>query len=196
MNKETQIYKATNGDIVFNFDEEADTLWATEEQVSRLFNVDRSVINRHIRNIYRDGELDEERTAKKNRIVRKEGTRSVTREVNVYNLDAIISIGYRVNSKKATDFRIWATKILHHYVTDGVAINERRLKELDNEKLHEIENALGIVKRLVASSDLSADEASGILEVITKYGPSFKALEEFDEGHISFSKGKKVAKTF
>ena len=196
MNKEIQIYKVTNGDIVFNFDEQVDTLWATEDQVSKLFSVDRSVINRHIRNIYRDGELDESRTAKEVSIIRKEGNREVRRKVKMYNLDAIISVGYRVNSKKATDFRIWATKTLHHYVVDGVAVNERRLKELDSKKLHEIEGALGIVKRLVASSDLSADEASGVLEVISKYSPSFKALKEYDEGYISFTKGKKrTAKT-
>lgn len=194
MNNEIQIYKITKGDIIFSFDDRANTLWATEDQVSRLFNVDRSVINRHIRNIYRDSELEEKRTAKESIEIRLEGNRKVRRKVKMYNLDAIISVGYRVNSKKATDFRIWATKVLHHYVVDGVAINERRLKELDSAKLHEIEGALGIVKRLVASSELSADEASGILEVITKYGPSFKALKEFDEGHISFIKGKKATK--
>ena len=80
-------------------------------------------------------------------------------------------------------------------MVDGAAINERRLKELDAKKLHEIEGALGIVKRLVAASELSAGEAGGILEVITKYAPSFKALQEFDEGHISFAKGKKATKT-
>ena len=194
MNKEIQIYKVTNGDIVFNFDTKKDTLWATEDQVSRLFSVDRSVINRHIRNIYRDGELDETRTAKESFEVRMEGNREVRRKIKMYNLDAIISVGYRVNSKKATDFRIWATKILHHYVVDGAVVNEPRLKELDSKKLHEIEGALSIVKRLVASSDLSADEAGGILEVITKYSPSFKALKEYDEGHISFIKGKKATK--
>lgn len=191
MDQSIEVYKVINGEVVFDVDQAANTLWATEEQVSHLFNVDRSVINRHIRNIYRDGELDEKRTLRKKRIVQKEGNRNVTREVKMYNLDAIISVGYRVNSKKATDFRIWATKVLHHYVVDGVAVNEHRLKELDSKKLHEIEGALGIVKRLVAASDLSADEAGGILEVITKYSPSFKALQEFDEGHISFTKGKK-----
>ena len=194
MDKQVQIYKAHNGDIIFNFDLSADTLWATEDQVSKLFSVDRSVVNRHMRNIYRDGELDENLTAKEIFVVRKEGTREVRRKIKMYNLDAIISVGYRVNSRKATDFRIWATKVLHHYVVDGAAINERRLKELDLDKLHEIENALGIVKRLVAVSELSADEASGILEVISKYSPSFKALQEYDEGHISFTKGKKSTK--
>ena len=127
--------------------------------------------------------------------VQIEGGRKVKRNIKLYNLDAIISVGYRVNSRKATDFRIWATKVLHHYVVDGAAINERRLKELDAKKLHEIEGALGIVKRLVATAELSAGEAGGILEVITKYAPSFKALQEFDEGHISFAKGKKATKT-
>ncbi len=194
MSNEIEVYKVINGEIIFDVDKKSETLWATEDQVSRLFNVDRSVINRHIRNIYRDGELDETRTAKEVFAVRKEGNREVRRKIRVYNLDAIISVGYRVNSRKATDFRIWATKVLHHYVIDGAAINERRLKELDSEKLHEIEGALGIVKRLVAASDLSASEAGGILEVITKYAPSFKALKEFDEGHISFAKGKKATK--
>lgn len=195
MHKEIRIYQAANGDVVFNFDANADTLWATEEQVSKLFNVDRSVINRHIRNIYRDGELDEDKTTKEIFVVRTEGNREVRRKVRMHNLDTIISVGYRVNSKKATDFRIWATKVLHRYVVDGVSVNERRLKELDSKKLHEIEGALGIVKRLVTSSSLSADEAGGVLEVITKYSPSFKALKEFDEGHISFSKSKKATKT-
>ena len=195
MNKEIEVYKVVNGEIVFDIDKAAATLWATESQIANLFNVDRSVINRHIRNIFREGELIENRTCKDSLQAQQEGGRSITRKVKTYNLDAIISVGYRVNSKKATDFRIWATKILHNYVVDGVAINKRRLEELDSKKLHEIESALGIVKRLVASSSLSADEASGVLEVITKYAPSFKALKEYDEGHITFSKGKKAVKT-
>ena len=190
-----ELYKSKKGDIVFNVDKEEETIWAAIDQVANLFDVTRRSIEIHLKNVYSDNELDETRTAKEIFAVRKEGNREVRRKIKVYNLDAIISVGYRVNSKKATDFRIWATKVLHHYVVDGVAVNERRLKELDSKKLHEIENALGIVKRLVASSDLSADEASGILEVITKYAPSFKALKEYDEGHISFTKGKKSAKT-
>ncbi len=189
-----EIYKIKSGDIIFNVDKKQETIWASIDQVARLFEVTRRSIEIHLKNIYNDGELEENRTAKEIFAVRKEGNREVRRKIKVYNLDAIISVGYRVNSKKATDFRIWATKVLHHYVVDGVAVNERRLKELDSVKLHEIEGALGIVKRLVASSDLSADEAGGILEVITKYGPSFKALKEYDEGHISFAKGKKATK--
>lgn len=192
MEKNIEIYKVHEGEVVFKVDADKETIWTTQDQLSKLFGVDRTVIGRHLRNIFRDGELEENLVCAKNARTAADGK---TYLVKMYNLDAIISVGYRVNSRKATDFRIWATKVLHHYVVDGVAVNERRLKELDSKKLHEIENALGIVKRLVASSDLSADEASGILEVITKYAPSFKALKEYDEGHISFTKGKKTAKT-
>ena len=192
-----EIYKGAKGEVVFNVDEKHETIWASQEQIAEAFGVDRTVIGRHLKNIYSTGELDEKVTcaffAHSTRHGALKGKTHVSTK-KVYNLDAIISVGYRVNSKKATDFRIWATKVLHNYVVNGVAVNERRLKELDSKKLHEIEGALGIVKRLVAASDLSADEASGVLEVITKYTPSFKALKEYDEGHISFTKGKKAVK--
>ena len=191
MDKNIEIYKVHEGEVIFKVDAGKETIWTSQEQLSKLFGVDRTVIGRHLRNIFRDGELDEDSVCA---IFAHTASDGKTYQVKMYNLDAIISVGYRVNSKKATDFRIWATRVLHHYVVNGVAINERRLKELDSQKLHEIEGALGIVKRLVAVSSLSADEAGGILEVITKYGPSFKALKEYDEGHISFSKGKKATK--
>lgn len=195
MEQGIEIYKFTKGEIVFNVDKKQETIWATQEQIAQLFDVQVPAIARHLSNIYKSGELQMDATFSKMEKVQIEGGRRVKRNIKLYNLDAIISVGYRVNSRKATDFRIWATKVLHHYVVDGAAINERRLKELDAKKLHEIEGALGIVKRLVAASELSAGEAGGILEVITKYAPSFKALQEFDEGHISFAKGKKATKT-
>ena len=195
MEQGIEIYKFTRGEIVFNVDKKQETIWATQEQIAQLFDVQAPAIAKHLNNIYKSGELQMDATFSKMEKVQIEGGRKVKRNIKLYNLDAIISVGYRVNSRKATDFRIWATKVLHHYVVDGAAINERRLKELDAKKLHEIEGALGIVKRLVAASELSAGEAGGILEVMTKYAPSFKALQEFDEGHISFAKGKKATKT-
>ncbi len=194
MDQGIEIYKITKGEIVFNVDKKQETIWATQEQIAQLFDVQVPAIAKHLNNIYKSGELQMDATFSKMEKVQIEGGRKVKRNIKLYNLDAIISVGYRVNSRKATDFRIWATKVLHSYVVDGAAINERRLKELDSKKLHEIEGALGIVKRLVVTSELSTSEASGILEVITKYAPSFKALKEFDEGHISFVKGKKATK--
>lgn len=195
MEQGIEIYKFTKGEIVFNVDKKQETIWATQEQIAQLFDVQVPAIAKHLSNIYKSGELQMDTTFSKMEKVQIEGGRKVKRNIKLYNLDAIISVGYRVNSRKATDFRIWATKVLHHYVVDGAAINERRLKELDAKKLRELEGALGIVKRLVTASELSAGEAGGILEVITKYAPSFKALQEFDEGHISFAKGKKATKT-
>ena len=195
MEQGIEIYKFTKGEIVFNVDKKQETIWATQEQIAQLFDVQVPAIAKHLSNIYKSGELQMDATFSKMEKVQIEGGRKVKRNIKLYNLDAIISVGYRVNSRKATDFRIWATKVLHHYVVDGAAINERRLKELDAKKLRELEGALGIVKRLVAALELSAGEAGGILEVITKYAPSFKALQEFDEGHISFAKGKKATKT-
>lgn len=196
MNKEQgiEIYHGAKGEVVFNVDEKQETIWATQEQIAKLFDVTTANINMHLKNIYKERELTEERTIKENLIVQKEGARMVRRRVKQYNLDAIISVGYRVNSRKATDFRIWATRVLHNYVVSGVAINQRRLEELDYQKLQEIEGALGIVRRLVAASELSDLEAKGILEVISKYSPSFKALKEYDEGHISFRSEKKAVK--
>ncbi len=192
MEKGIEKYKITEGEVIFNVDPSKETIWTTQAQMAKLFDVKQPAIARHLKNIFESGELDENSVYSKMEYTATDGK---TYKVKMYNLDAIISVGYRVNSRKATDFRIWATKTLHQYVVDGVAINKRRLRELDSEKLHEIEGALSIVKRLVASSNLSADEASGVLEVITKYSPSFKALQEFDEGHISFTKSKKATKT-
>jgi len=191
MEQGIEIYKFSKGEVVFNVDKSQNTIWATQEQIARLFDVQVPAIARHLSNIYKSGELQQDATFSKMEKVQIEGSRKVKRHIKLYNLDAIISVGYRVNSKKATDFRIWATRVLRRYVVDGVAINRPRLQELDAKKLRELEGALGIVKRLVSASELSAGEAGGILEVITKYAPSFQALQEFDEGHISFLKGKK-----
>ena len=192
--KQLEVYRGQEGEVVFNVDVEGGTIWATEAQIAELFGVDRSVINRHLRNIYNTGELEMERTCVKNAQVRYEGKRKVIRQTRRFNLDAIISVGYRVNSKKATDFRIWATGILRNYVVEGVAINQRRLEELDRKKLEEIEGTLGVVRRLIARNELDAGEAKGVLEVISRYAKSFKTLEEYDEGRIVFKKAPRPKK--
>ena len=132
MGNQIEIYQSDKGEIVFNVDQNGDTIWATIDQIAELFNVTRRSIEIHIKNIFNEGELDEKRTAKLSFVVRKEGKREVRRQLRLYNLDAIISIGYRVNSKKATDFRIWATNVLRSYLTTGLAVNQRRLKSLDS----------------------------------------------------------------
>lgn len=202
--KQVEIYQGEKGEVVFNVDIDTETIWATYEQIASIFGVDRTVIVRHVNNIYKDGELERNPTCAKNAQVggvrpttkktfqvRTEGKRTVRREVDMFNLDMIISVGYRVNSKKATKFRVWATSVLRQYLTNGIAVNQQRLlaiREKDKlEKLHDVEKMMTLVRRLTTRNELDAGEANGILEVITKYAGSFKTLEEYDEGHIDLS---------
>ena len=192
--KKVEIYKGLTGEVVFNVDVEDETLWATQAQISQLFGVDRTVVGRHIRNILNSGELDESLVCAKNAHTTQHGAMSgktQVHEVKVYNLDMIISVGYRVNSKKATNFRIWATSVLRRFVTDGVAVNEKRLAVLKErnevKKLHDVEDMMALVRRLTTRNELDAGEANGVLEVISKYAGSFKTLEEYDDGHIDLS---------
>ena len=113
-----------------NFDKEHDTAWLTQNEMAILFGVDRTRIVRHIANIYRDGELDELSTSAENAQVRLEGNREIKRTVKIYNLDMIISVGYRVNSKKGIIFRKWASNILKNYLVEGYVVNEKRLSYL------------------------------------------------------------------
>lgn len=193
-NKGLEIYKAIKGEVVFNVDTENETIWASIDQIAQLFDISRRTIERHINNIYEEGELDEKRTATKNVAVRTEGKREIRREVMFYNLDAIISVGYRVNSRKATDFRIWATKVLKQYVVGGIAVNERRIKQLSSEKLKNVESMMSVVRRLIARQELDAGEATGVLEVISKYAGSFQTLREYDDGFIDLSAMNKKSK--
>jgi len=185
MERGLEVYKVEEGEVIFDIDKEEQTIWATQEEMSRIFGVDRTVIGRHLRNIFKTEELDEKRVCAKNARTAKDGK---VYQTKYYNLDAIISVGYRVNSKKATKFRVWATGVLRKYVVQGVAVNERRLEQLGKEKLEELEGTLDVVKRLMRKTELGEGEAKGILEVISRYGGSFKVIKEYDEGHISFRK--------
>ena len=184
MEKGIEIYKSPNGEVTFNVDADQETIWATQAQIAQIFNVDRSRITHHLRNIFKDGELDENSVCAFSAHTAADGK---TYQVKTYNLDAIISVGYRVNSKKATDFRIWATKTLKTYLTDGIAINQRRLKSLDSKKLAQVEGMMGVVRRLIARQALDAGEANGVLEVISKYSTSFQMLKQYDDGHIDLT---------
>lgn len=159
-----------------------------------LFDVTPQNVTIHLRKIYNEGELEEKATCKEFLQVQNEGGREVTRKMKVYNLDAIISVGYRVSSRKATDFRIWATKILKNYIVGGVAVNERRLSELPQKKLEEAAGALGIVRRLMAQNELMGDEAKGVLEIITQYAETFRTLREYDEGFVRLRSEAKARK--
>ncbi len=198
-----EIYEGLKGEVVFDVDIQEETLWATPEQMAAIFDVQRPAIVKHLSNIHKSGELNLDPTCSKMEQVgtptrgrackevlstQIEGGRKVQRKVKMYNLDAIISVGYRVNSKKATQFRVWASSVLKRYLVSGVAINQKRLESLaekrDIKKLRDVEEMISIVRRLTARSELDAGEANGVLEVISRYAGSFKTLAEYDDGRI------------
>lgn len=194
MNKDIVIYETGGKNVQFNLGPGEETIWTTQAQMAKLFDVNSPAIGKHLRNIYQDGELEESRTCSNLELVQDEGGRAVKRKVKVYNLDAVISVGYRVNSRKATDFRIWATKILKQYIVNGVTVNERRLKELSSARLREVVGTLSVVRRIVAQNELTGDEANGVLEVISQYALTFRALREYDEGFVRLKDAPKATR--
>lgn len=193
MEKEIIIYETGGKNVQFNLNPGEETIWATQAQLAELFDITPQTVARHLKNIYQEGELEENRTCTKNVQVAFEGEREVSRSVKLYNLDAIISVGYRVNSRKATDFRIWATKILKRYIVNGVAVNERRLKELSQKQLQEVVDAVAIVKRMMAQTELTGAEANGVLEIISQYALTFRTLREYDEGYVKIGEAPRAA---
>ncbi len=131
MEKEVQflMYNTPDTDISVNAIIKGETIWLTQRAMAELFDCTSDNVSLHLKNIFSDGELNEDSTTEDFSVVQKEGTRQVQRKQKIYNLDAIISIGYRVNSRKATQFRIWATKVLKEYMTKGFAMNDERLKQ-------------------------------------------------------------------
>jgi hypothetical protein len=129
MENQIEIYTSQDGSTQIEVQFKGDTFWLNLNQISSLFDRDKSVISRHLSNIYKEGELDQISTVAKNATVQIEADRQVKREIEFYNLDAILSVGYRVNSKRGTQFRQWATKRLKDYLIEGVAINEKRLEQ-------------------------------------------------------------------
>ena len=152
---------------------EGETVWLSQRQMAELFDVDVRTISEHLSNVFSSGELEKEATIRKFRIVRHEGTRNVTRSVEHYNLDAIISVGYRVKSATATQFRIWATKRLREYLVQGYSINQQRLEQL------------GQIVEVMARADNHLVAGTG--EVLSAYIPSLQTLRDYDEGTLSAS---------
>lgn len=133
MKNKIEIYKTAdnNTEISVHFDE--DTVWLTQKQMGQLFVKDTDTIGLHLKNIYKSGELEEKATTEESSVLQEEGRRQVKRKIKLYNLDAIISVGYRVNSKRGTQFRQWATRRLKDYLVQGYAINEKRLAQQQQE---------------------------------------------------------------
>ena len=180
MNKsEIRIYKNPNGDTSIEVTLDQETVWLNQYQLEILFQTDRTSINRHIRNIYKTKELEENRTCAKIAQVQKEGKRTVNRTIKYYNLDVIISVGYRVNSKQGTEFRIWANKLLRDYLIKGFTVNQEKLKT-QNKQLLELKETVKILSNVVSNKELSNNESKGLLEIISDYSYALDVLDKYD----------------
>ena len=188
--KEIVIYQAKNGQIEFRGDFDRDTVWGSLKQISELFGRDKSVVSRHIRNIFRYGELEEKATVAKIATVQKEGEREVIREIDYYNLDIILSVGYRVDSKQATQFRIWATKTLKQYLLEGYTINKKRIAE-NHEKFLQ---AVSDVKALLPTGN--AVKAQDVLELVEAFANTWISLDAYDTQNFPENGATKKAVTF
>jgi death-on-curing family protein len=174
-----ELYKSSNGETQLEVKFENDTVWLNLNQLSELFGRDKSVISRHLRNVYTEKELDYTSTVAKNATVQKEGKRSVTRFVEYYNLDVIISVGYRVNSIQGTQFRIWATKKLKEYLVKGYSINEKRLSEL--------KQLIQIIDQTQENTAGPISESKGLLDILKNYTRSFILLNQFDSDSLELN---------
>lgn len=176
------IYQSADGSISTEVKLEGETVWLSQKQMAELFDKDVRTINEHIINVFDEGELSQEATIRNFRIVRQEGQRQVVREIEHYNLDVIISVGYRVKSKQGTQFRIWANRILKDYLVQGYALNTQRL-EAQQENIRQLERTLTLFQQNLIEQT-SLPEARGLLNVITGYARTFVLLNQFDSERL------------
>lgn len=188
MNNSIEIYRSQDGSVQLNVKLENETVWLTQSQMAELFGVDRTSIVRHIRNIYKSEELEENSTCAKNAQVRIEGQRQIVREIPYYNLDMIISVGYRINSKNATSFRRWATSVLKQYLIKGYVINQ----QLKLDRYNELKNVVRLMGRAIGMQEkVTTDEYSGLFNVISDYVYALDTLDHYDYQSLSIQQTTK-----
>lgn len=173
------IYQSDDGEIKISARVESDTIWLTQQQMAELFKTDRTTLNKHIKNIIKEGELDKESTCANFAQVQKEGSRNVSRKLIYYNLDMIISVGYRVKSKIATKFRKWATKTLKEYIVQGFAINESRIKQ-DISHMESLKKAVELVTRSLQHQIETIEDARSLSSFLNKFANGLQLLDDYD----------------
>src|SRR3989339_561973 len=182
------IYKSKTGEFVINIDTKHDTVWLSQKQMASLFGKTIPTINEHIKNVYKEKELNTSRTIRKFRIVEDEGRRQITRTIDHFNLDVIISVGYRVKSLQGTQFRIWATKTLKQYLVKGYVLNQKRLKE-QQKSLKILSDSVALIKSKIQSPMLAGQE-SELLEIVKTYIDSLRLLKLYDDQQLPVGKLK------
>lgn len=166
---EIVLYAAPDGTVELDVKLERETIWLTQKQMSELFDTERSVISKHLRNVFKTGELTKDSVSANFAHTAGDGK---TYQTAFYNLDAVLSVGYRVNSKRGTQFRIWATRVLRDHLLKGYTVNERRLRDLNQ--------AVRLIADVADRRDLSGDEAKALLQVVGEYRFALDLLDDYD----------------
>nr|WP_276901599.1 virulence protein RhuM/Fic/DOC family protein [Pedobacter kyonggii] len=177
------IYKTEEGLPAIEVAYGNETVWLTQQQMRQLFNKTKQNISLHIKNIFEENELDKISTVKKSLTVRKEGNRSVSREIEFYSLDVVISVGYRVKSKEGTKFRIWANQILKDYLIKGYALNNKKLKA-QNQQLIELKQAIKLVGIVQNNQLLNDEELKSTFKILTDYVYALDVLDRYDHQQL------------
>ena len=188
------IYQTADGQTTVDVRMEGDTVWLSQAQMAELFQTDRTSILRHIKNIYKTGELEEDSTCAFFAQVRTEGKRTVTRQIPYYNLDLIISVGYRVNSLRGTQFRIWANRVLKEYLLKGYAVN-KALTEQRYTRYTELKQLVAVLGRTVKVHEtLTSDDALNLIEVVSDYAYALDTLDKYDYQQLAVEQTTNEAK--
>ncbi len=176
---EVVLYQTPSGETRLEVRLEHDTVWLRQEQMSQLFGRERSVITKHLRNVFAEGELDEKSNVQNLHIAGSD------KPVRFYNLDVIISVGYRVKSPQGTRFRQWATNVLREHLTQGYTLNRQRFEQ----NARELEAALALVRKAAVGEALTTDQGRGLVDVIARYAQTFLLLQRYDEGLLAEPQG-------
>jgi prophage maintenance system killer protein len=175
-------YRSPDGTVELDVRLDGETVWVTQEQMSVLFGRERSVITKHVRNVFKEGELDAAAVCAKFAHTAADGK---TYQVDHYNLDVVISVGYRVKSQRGTQFRIWATRTLREHLVRGYTLHRQRFER----NARELEAALALVRKAAAGEALTTDQGRGLVDVIARYAQTFLWLQRYDEGLLAEPKG-------
>lgn len=179
--RQVRIFTSTDGQAQLEVALEQETVWLSQVQMAELFGKDVRTVNEHVGNVFQEGELEKEPTIRKFRIVRQEGKRQVQREIDHYNLDMIISVGYRVKSQRGVQFRKWATQVLKDHLVQGYTLNQRRLTE----RGIEFEQAVDLLSRTLTNQGLVSNEGEAVARVISDYARSWSLLQGYDEQQLA-----------
>jgi|SRR6056297_200132 len=180
------IYQKAEKPVEVWLDAGRETVWLSQRQMAEVFDTSADNIGLHLKNIYSVGELEEMATTEESSVVRQEGRRRVTRQIKHYNLDAIISVGYRVNSRRAVQFRQWATRVLREHLIQGWTLSRRRFEE----NARELEAAMALVRKTAQNPELNTESGRGLVDIVTRYTQTFLLLHRYDEGLLAEPKAQ------